>query len=318
MKPLPLALLTTLAATVLVHSQNDTVIDSSGSSTAPTAVHTFIPHSLEVTPFSPPPPPVLKRLPVVRVDAAVTYVSKNGRTMTIQRGEASTAPDLPPSPPPPPYVESHEPTPEEVAQRIWQHRHNINLGATVLDHEISVVNWTDQETLVHYEAVCGFDIGLLAGIGGFVHNGQDYCLFLMHSDYDTTWERRVASQWYLEIPDVAPGEILFTRGDVSDRAATAAMTVIKEIIAVETPRLLPYQAARIKYQAASAAWHAAHPPIPRDETFILRPHRAAAATSSNPLLRRESGDENPIAVHRTGLDRHRHTQGRITRDGPAT
>lgn len=54
---------------------------------------TFIPHSLEVLPFIPPPPPVVKRLPAVRVDAAVTRLSKNARTLTLQRGEPSTEPN---------------------------------------------------------------------------------------------------------------------------------------------------------------------------------------------------------------------------------
>jgi hypothetical protein len=236
---------------------------------------TFIPHALKVQPFTPPPPPVVKRLPAVRVDAAVAHLSKNSRTLTLHRGEASTEPDLPPPPPAPPYVAPQEPTPEEIAQRIWQQRHDLNLGATIYDHRISVVNWTDQETLVRYEAVCGFDIGLLAGVGGFIHDGEDYGLFLMHSDFDTTWERRLTEDWQLEVPpQVAPGEILITRGDMKD-AATARMTVVKEIIAAETPRLIAYQAARTTYFAASAAWHAAHPPIPRDETFILRPHRGS-------------------------------------------
>ena len=117
--------------------------------------------------------------------------------------------------------------------------------------------------------------------------GGKFSLFLMHSDFDTTRLRRLASQWRFKIPDVAPGEILITRGDVMDTAATAPMTVIKEIIAAETPRLLPYQAARTTYQAAFAAWHTAHPPIPRDETFILRPHRGSrylpAATPTAPV-----------------------------------
>ncbi len=236
---------------------------------------TFIPHSLEVKPFTPPPPPVVKRLPVVRVDAATTSISKNSRSITLQRGQASTEPDLPPPPPAPPYVEPRDPTPEEIAQRIWHHRHNLNLGAIIYDHKISVVNWTDQETLVRYEAVCGFDIGLLAGTGGFIHNGEDYSLFLMHSDFDTTWERRLTKRWRLEVPEVAPGEILITQGDVKDAVATVPMTVIKEIIAAETPRLLTYQAERRTYFAAAAEWDAAHPPIPRDETFILRPHRGS-------------------------------------------
>jgi hypothetical protein len=236
---------------------------------------TFIPHALKVQPFTPPPPPVVKRLPAVRVDAAVAHLSKNSRTLTLHRGEASTEPDLPPPPPAPPYVAPQEPTPEEIAQRIWQHRHDLNLGATIYDHRISVVNWTDQETLVRYEAVCGFDIGLLAGVGGFIHNGEDYGLFLMHSDFDTTWERRLTKDWQLEVPEVAPGEIIITRGELKDAAAIAPMTVVKEIIAAELPRLLAYQAARTTYFAASAAWHAAHTPILRDETFILRPHRGS-------------------------------------------
>ena len=238
-------------------------------------IETGIPGPLEVTPFTPPPPPVVKRLPAVRVEAAVAFQSKNDRLLTLQRGIPSTEPDLPPPPPAPPYVEPHDPTPEEIAQRIWQHRHNFNFGATVYDHKISVVNWTDQESLVRYEAVCGFDIGLLAGVGRFNHKGEKYSIFLMHFDFDTTWVRRLSRRWHFEVPDVAPGEILITRGDDKDTAATAPMTVIKEIIAAETPRLLGYQAARKTYFAASAEWYAAHPTIPHDETFILRPHRGS-------------------------------------------
>jgi hypothetical protein len=225
--------------------------------------------------FTPPPPPIVKSLPTVRVEAAVSSLSKNGRTLTLQRGEPSTEPDLPPPPPPPPYLEPRDPTPEEIAKRIWHQRHNLNFGATVFDHKISVITWTDQISLVRYEAVCGFDIGLLAGVGEFVHKGEKYSLFMLHSDFDTTRMRRVASQWNLKIPDVAPGEIRFTRGDIEDSAATAPMTVIKEIIAAETPRLLVHQAAREAHAAASNAWHAANPPIARDETFILRPHRGS-------------------------------------------
>jgi hypothetical protein len=238
-------------------------------------MRTFIPHTLEVRPFTPPPPPVVKRLPAIRVDASVTHLSKNSRTLSLQLGEASTEPDLPPPPPPPPYVAPHVPTPEEIAQRIWQQRHDFNFGASVFDHKISVINWTDQVSLVRYEAVCGFDVGLLAGVGSFLRQGEKYSLFLLHSDYDTTRVRRFASQWQLKIPDVAPGEILITRGDVNDTAATAPMTVIKEIIAAESTRLLSYQEQRRAYSAAYSAWHAAHPAIPRDHTFILRPHRGS-------------------------------------------
>ena len=239
------------------------------------AARTFIPGSLEVQQFTPPVPVVRTPHPPIRAEATVTVRPKNSRTLTIQRGEASTQPDLPPPPPPPPWVEPTEPTPEEIARRIWQRRHNFNLGATVYDHKVSVVNWTDQETLVRYEAVCGFDIGLLAGLGGFVHKGENYSLFLMHGHFSTTAIRRFASQWHPNIPEVAPGQIIITRGNPEDQVAIAPMSVIKDIIAAEEARLLPYQVSRETYFAASAAWHAAHPPIPRDQTFILRPHRGS-------------------------------------------
>jgi hypothetical protein len=242
---------------------------------------TFIPSPLVVKPFTPPVPVVRKPPPPVRIHTSVTTRSSNGRTLTLQRGEASNQPDLPPPPPPPPYIEPHEPTPEEIAHRIWYQRHNLHLGATIYDHKISVINWTDQETLVHYEAVCGFDVGLLAGIGGFVHNGENYSLLLMHSHIDTVLLRRLASEydfaaeWLLEIPDIPTGEIQITRGDAEDEIATAPITILKDIIAAETPRLLDYQFNRAVYHKASAAWHAAHPPLPRDQTFIFRPHRGS-------------------------------------------
>ena len=264
----------TSANPVITEAENQAVTALSVQQDKASA-RTFIPGLLEVPPFTPPVPVVRKPHPPIRADASVTVRSKNSRTLTIQRGEASTQPDLPPPPPPPPWVEPTEPTPEEIARRIWEHRHNINLGATIFDHKVSVINWTDQETLVRYEAVCGFDIGLLAGIGGFVHKGENYSLFLMHGDFDTTNVRHFASQWYLDIPEVAPGEIIIIEGDPEDTVATAPMFVIKEIIAAEKSRLLAYQAARATYFAASTAWHAAHPPIPRNETFILRPHRGS-------------------------------------------
>ncbi len=239
------------------------------------AARTFIPGSLEVLPFTPPVPPPRKVVQQIRIDASVTVPTKNARTLTIQRGEPSTKPDLPPPPPPPPFVQPTVPTPEQIARQIWERRHNLNLGATIYDHKVSVVNWTDQETLVHYEAVCGFDIGLLAGLGGFVHKGENYSLFLMHGHFSTTAIRRFASQWHPNIPEVAPGQIIITRGNPEDQVAIAPMSVIKDIIAAEEARLLPYQVSRETYFAASAAWHAAHPPIPRDQTFILRPHRGS-------------------------------------------
>jgi hypothetical protein len=268
-----------MALTASLRSQNEETAASDNLTPTPPALpataRTLIPHALEVPAFTPPAPEVVKQVPAMRVDAAVSIPTKNSRTLTLLRGEASTLPDIPQPPPPPPLVEPTEPTPEQIAKRIWYHRHNFNLGATIYDHKISVVNWTDQESLVHYEAVCGFDIGLLAGVGQFVHRGENFSISLMHSNFSTAGVRRLASYLRLNIPQVPDGAILFTRGDPNDLTAIAPMQIIQDIVEVEKSRLVPYQAARLRYQEASAAWHAAHPPFPRDETFWFKPHRGS-------------------------------------------
>jgi hypothetical protein len=83
-----------------------------------------------------------------------------------------------------------------------------------------------------------------------------------------------------EIPKVSPGEICITTGDKQDPDALALLQTLAEVIRIEKPHLLLYQAAREKYQKASSAWHVAHPPIPRDQTFILRPHRGSRYLSN--------------------------------------
>ena len=249
--------------------------ESAVRESARSAARTFIPHTLELVPFTPPAPAVRERLPLVRLDAAVSQPEKNSCKLTILRGQASTAPDLPPPPPPPPYVAPPEPTPEEIARQIWQHRHNIDLGGFVFDHHTSVVHWTDPVSRVRYQAVCGFDIGLLAGIGRFVYLGENYQFFLIHTDLNTAVARRMASFCRLNFPQVAPGGIIFIQGDLNDKLATAPLAILKEVIAAEKPRLVAYQEKRKNYAAASAAWHAAHPPIPQDETFLFRPHRGS-------------------------------------------
>jgi len=75
MKTAPI-LVAIMALTASVRSQNEETAASDKPTVAPqalpTTARTLIPHSLEVPPFAPPPPPVVKRLPAVRVDAAVS------------------------------------------------------------------------------------------------------------------------------------------------------------------------------------------------------------------------------------------------------
>ncbi|MEO5713281.1 MAG: hypothetical protein ABIT37_07315 [Luteolibacter sp.] len=265
MKPLPLVFLAALAGVSPVRSQDVEVSRD----------RTFIPDTLQAPVFIPPAPVVPKRLPKIRIDAATTVPSESGKTLTLHRGAASTLPTLPPPSPPETAKPPRELTPEENASIAYERRHNLNLGATIYDHKVSQVQWTDQASGIIYQAVCGFDIGLLAGIGSFVRDGETYSVFLMHSDFDTTGIRRSFREYLPDIPEIAPGQILITQGDPKNPAATAALEIIRDLITAEKNRLLAYQSARLQQQRESAAWQKAHPPVPRDETFLLRPHRGS-------------------------------------------
>jgi hypothetical protein len=264
-----LRLATILPISLCLHAQEVKAPVELKSATA------YIPGTLEVRIFTPPAPVVQKRLPAIRIEATTTTCLANGKTLTIQRGEPSTEPDLPLPPPPAPPTESRFLTQQEIADNIWHQRHNINLGATIFDHQTSVIHWTDPVSLVRYEAVCGFDVGLLAGLGGFVHRGEDYSLFLMHSHQSTTEPEPYSQEMLEETPKIAPGEIRITTGDATDPHALALLQTLREVIDLEKPRLIPFQAARKQYEEAAQAWHTANPPVPKDETFVLRPHRGS-------------------------------------------
>ena len=236
---------------------------------------TYIPAALTLAPFTPPPPPVVKSLPACRIDSSVTHRTKGGTTLTLQLGEPSTAPDLPEPPPAVPTVKPRDPTPEQIARRLNLLRHTFNLGATIYDHRVSVVNWTDPETHVAYEAVCGYDLGLLAGVGGFVHLGEHYSFMLSHSHVKTQGVRGMPNRWKPDLPEVADGGILITKGDPANAIGTAPVVLLGKVIEVEKARLVAFQAARETYFKAAAAWAAAHPPVPKNETFIFRPHRGS-------------------------------------------
>lgn len=247
---------------------------AAANSAEPENSRTYIAQSLEVAPFVPPAPVVPKRLPVIREDAKVVVPAKFSRTLTIVRGEASTAPDLPVpiiAEPVPPHVF----TPEELARLADIRRHTLMLGATVFDRKVSRVHWRHPDSGAAYEADCGFDVGLLAGIGGFVWEGEIYSFALFHSDFNTAWNRKSSKRLPIVRPEIPAGEIVMISGDPADPAGMTAIRAVASILTAERDRLIPYQAARREYQRASAIWHAAHPPEPRDETIVLRPHRGS-------------------------------------------
>lgn len=237
-------------------------------------VSSHIPHALDVPAFTPPVPPVEKKVPAMRVDSAVTVPTENTRTLTILRGEASTLPDLPPPVVSKPHV-ARDLTPEELEkQKLWR-RQQLNLGVTIYDHRVSVIRWHHPDTREFYEVICGFDVGLLAGTGRFVHMGKSYTLMLMHSHVDTTAIRRHAPRWLPNFSAVVADSITVVKGDPLDPVGMAPVHVVRDVIASEKSRLIPYQAARREHQQAAAAWQKAHPVAPRDETFWFKPHRGS-------------------------------------------
>ena len=68
---------------------------------------------------------------------------------------------------------------------------------------------------------------------------------------------------------------LFTKGDEDDAEALKALTAIRDFYLKHKERLGQIRQAREEYQAAAAAWHAAHPPQPQNHTFWLKPHRGS-------------------------------------------
>jgi hypothetical protein len=234
----------------------------------------YIPEALEVPAFTPPAPPVEKQVPSMRVDSTITLPAQNSRTLTLIRGEASELPDIP-APVEAQARERRALAPEELARIADRRRRTLQFGATVFDHRLSVVHWQHPDTGEAYEAVCGFDIGMLAGIARFVSNGETYNVMLMHSHYDTTRFRNLAARMVPDLPQVPADGIAFIKGNPRDPAGTAPINLLKELLSNEESRLLTYQAARLQQQQAAAAWQKAHPPVPRDETIWLRPHRGS-------------------------------------------
>ena len=262
---IPLSLL--LCSQLLVADEKSGIVASKAN-----PIRTFIPDSLTIPEFTPPAPAVEKKVPAVRVDSAIILPSENSRTLTLIRGQASALPDLP-IPPEPEPQQSRLPTPEDTARDTDQRRHNLQLGATIYDHRASQVHWQHPDTGESYEAICGFDLSLLQGLGQFVHDGEVYQIMLTLSTVDTS-RIRLADN----LPDlsaVQADSITLRQGNPKDLIGTAPVTLLKELITNEKSRLTTYQADRKRYQQAAAEWGKAHPPVARDETIWLRPHRGS-------------------------------------------
>ena len=134
MKPF-VSLLLTLSFPALLHAEEP----------APSAeVGTYIPDSLEVPTFTPP-PPVVPKVPLTDAEVTLVLRDDSGLTTTLQRGQASMAPDLPA---PPPVAKTTSLPLERPSEQIV----SINMGGVIYDHRVSVVTWQHPVSLQPYQA----------------------------------------------------------------------------------------------------------------------------------------------------------------------
>ena len=206
-----------------------------------------------------PPSPSLRRIP---------------RTLTILRGEASTLPDIPVPVLAEPRA-ARELTPEELARQAEQRRLHLKFNAEVYENGVSIIRWHHPDTEESYEATCGFDVNLLAGIGQFTSAGKNYQLSFIPPGVRPITRSRFSKLPIPKPPEATPDSISITRGNANDPAGTATVTLLRDLIATEKSRLLVYQEEREIHQQATDEWQKSHPILPRDETIWFRPHRGS-------------------------------------------
>ena len=210
----------------------------------------------------------------MRIDSSVTVPTANARTFTILRGQASTLPDIPA-----PVVVEKRPlrqiSPEDLARHAEERRRRLHFNAEVYENGVSILRWQHPDTGEPYEAICGFDVNIVAGLGQFTRDGKIYQLSFTPPGVRPTTRPRLSKLPIPKPPEAAPDTIAITRGNSNDPVGTATATLVRDLIATEKPRLTAYQEQRAIYQQAAAAWAKAHPVPPRDETVWLRPHRGS-------------------------------------------
>ncbi len=224
---------------------------------------TYIPGDLTVSPFTPPPPPVPMKMPTLIAEATTVIPQADGTKLTIIRTKPSTLPKTPAAAPVP---QQSAQTPTLATQNHQQaRRHLLQVGATIYGQRVSLVNWQHPDTGESYEAICGFNLSLLEGIGEFVSAGETYSFMMMHTASSIDHLTEVTNQ------PIADGSIQVIRGNAQDPAGMASVTLLKELIAAEKSRLITYQAARAVHQKAAAAWAKANPTKPQDQTIWFTP-----------------------------------------------
>jgi hypothetical protein len=233
-----------------------------GDAAPPAAAGTYIPDLPEVPVFTPP-PPVVPNTPLP--DVKVTLV---------QRGQASMAPDLPDPalPSEPPSEAAPLPLDTTLPQTVI-----ITMAGTVYDHRVSVVTWQHPDTQQPYEAVVGFDIGLLTPIGHFIHQGvpHDSQLFISNQDTRESAARRAPASDPppFRVPQIAQYAYRITQGDPTDFIGIQPLLTLRDLYLAEKPRLRQLSADIAGYQQDVQAWADSHPAPIEPPVFWFKPHR---------------------------------------------
>lgn len=250
-----------------------------------------ITESLEVASFVPPDRSNPKRMPALVVDGSSQGHMKNGKRLQIFRAEASTLPDLETIRQEIAAKEAEEKAePARLATEPEQDPGDVRfmmiMGATVFEHRVSHVTIPDGAG-IDFEAVCGFDIGLLSGISGFSSGDTEYSIYLTHGDHIADRDGDPSDLGFPPL-DVAEGAIVFTDKQPHPEIL-ADLETLRELIANEKPRLVVFQEKRRILQAESAAWNAKNPIPPKDETIWFRPHEGSRYLAPDAAKTRGNG-----------------------------
>ena len=258
----------------------------------PAAVGTYIPDSLEVPTFTPPPPGIPK-VPLTDAEATIVLRDDSGLTTTLQRGQASMAPDLPA---PEPVSESPSPPLEHSITQIV----SINMGGTIYDHRVSVVHWQHPVSLQPYQAIIGFDMGLLTPIGQFIRNGVTHQSHLLFSNQDTHGPvaRRAAAHGRppIQVPEIALDSYRIIEGDPADQIGIQPLIALRDLYLAEKPRLQKLNADLAEYRQDAQAWTDAHPAPVEAPVFWFKPHR-----NSRYLTPEDKDNQEQAAQERASL-----------------
>jgi hypothetical protein len=287
MKPLATSLLLVLGIPAFLQAEDP----------SPSATGTYAPGTLEAPAFTPP-LPVVPKEPLPDAETTIVCRDEKGETVTLQRGGASLAPDLPAPEPPP------DPSP---VQRIEDHRPRnlmINMSATVYNHKVTAVKWQHPVTQEPYEAVLGFDLGLVAHLGSFVYEGKP-ChsnIFCMHMDTESPAARRAAARRLppVPVPSVEADGYRITKGNTEDASGVAPLLAVYSIYLAEKPRLQKLSADLKNHQHEAKAWADAHPAPVEPPVFWFKPHRNSRYLTPEDKAEQEQAAEERAAQIQEG------------------